>query len=172
MIRFPSDVSVTRWRLSGSRSGICRPSRWGQRTNGPLSILTESVAGLYSPSGEILVGFSGEFGATQTVPCCGGSEWRDDARSPIKNVLTPDFKILFMRTLPATSLTDPCVTTRDVLERAFSVAKKNPETSEPKHNALRGHSVLVWGQGLQPLSPRPFLRQRRCSSAALRIGFS
>ena len=39
-------------------------------------------------------------------------------------------------------------------------------------NARRVLSVLRRGQGLPPLSPHPFLRYRRSSSAALRIGFS
>jgi hypothetical protein len=45
---------------------------WGQEIGGSLSTLTVSVAGLYSPPGEMRVGGSGELGKTQTVPVAPG----------------------------------------------------------------------------------------------------
>src|ERR1700739_1589694 len=67
-ILLPSEVKTTRWRASRSRSLIFMLSLCGHRMGEFLSIFSDSFAGLQDPPGEIRVGGSGEFGATQMVP--------------------------------------------------------------------------------------------------------
>jgi len=57
-----------RWRPLSDRLSILTDCWCGQRSGSRLSILKVSVAGLYSPPGEILVGRSGGFGETQITP--------------------------------------------------------------------------------------------------------
>src|SRR5579864_2562125 len=67
-IRLPSDVRTTMWESSKPKPSITTGFLWGHRIDSRLSTRTVSVAGLYSPPGESLVGDSGEFGRTQTAP--------------------------------------------------------------------------------------------------------
>src|SRR6266853_2837510 len=67
-IRFPSDVSTTRWFVCKSKPSISTGALLGQRIGSCLSIRNVSVFGLYSPPGEILVGGSAELGRTQMLP--------------------------------------------------------------------------------------------------------
>src|SRR5579864_138289 len=67
-IRLPSDVRTTMWESSKLKPSITNGFLWGHRIDSRLSTRTISVAGLYSPPGEILIGGSGELGRTQTEP--------------------------------------------------------------------------------------------------------
>src|SRR5579864_6746736 len=67
-IRLPSDVSTTMWESANPKPSITTGFLWGHGTDSRLSMRSVSVAGLYSPPGDILVGGSGELGSTQRAP--------------------------------------------------------------------------------------------------------